>query len=60
MISTNAVRERFTDFFVQNGYNNMPSVSVIPKQDPNLLFTSAGMVPFKERILNPDLERCVC
>jgi len=53
-ISTNTVREKFIDFFIKNGYRHLPSASVVPRQDPSLLFTSAGMVPFKERILNPN------
>ena len=53
-ISTNSIREKFTDFYVRNGYRALPSASVVPRQDPSLLFTSAGMVPFKDRILNPD------
>ena len=41
------VRNSFIRFFTENGHLHMPSASLIPAGDPTLLFTSAGMVPFK-------------
>ena len=40
------VRKAFVDFFVERGHTHHPSASLIP-HDPTLLFTVAGMVPFK-------------
>ena len=40
------VRRAFVDFFVERGHSHQPSASLIP-HDPTLLFTVAGMVPFK-------------
>jgi alanyl-tRNA synthetase len=48
MSSTTAdgLRRAFLDFFVERGHTEVPSASVVPV-DPTLLFTNAGMVPFK-------------
>jgi len=45
-MKANDVRTAFTDFFVERGHSHQPSASLIP-HDPTLLFTVAGMVPFK-------------
>ncbi len=41
------LRKRYLDFFVERGHKLLPSSSLLPK-DPTLLFTSAGMVQFKD------------
>lgn len=48
MMSTNALRARFIEFFEQEGHRFVPSSSLVPASDPSLLFTNAGMVPFKD------------
>ncbi len=41
------VRASFVDFFAQHGHRRFASAPLVPHGDPTLLFTNAGMVPFK-------------
>lgn len=45
------IRKKFFDFFVKHGHEKVSSSSLIPAQDPTLLFTNAGMNQFKDCFL---------
>jgi len=45
------IRNAFLDFFAQQGHERLASSSLVPGNDPTLLFTNAGMVQFKELFL---------
>ncbi len=47
MPSSNDIRATFLDFFARNGHQVVPSSSLVPVNDPTLLFTNSGMVQFK-------------
>ncbi|MGD9125429.1 MAG: alanine--tRNA ligase, partial [Desulfarculaceae bacterium] len=46
--SGNELRQLFLDYFQRQGHKVVASSSLIPKDDPSLLFTNAGMVQFKQ------------
>lgn len=51
MQSSAEIRQAFLDFFAARGHQIVPSGSLVPGNDPTLLFTNAGMVPFKDTFL---------
>ena len=59
-IKTSAeLRQAFLDFFHERGHEIVPSSSLIPGNDPTLLFTNAGMVQFKDVFTGQDTRNYV-
>jgi alanyl-tRNA synthetase len=54
MKTSNAIRQDFLDFFKSKGHAVVASSSLVPGNDPTLLFTNAGMVQFKDVFLGGD------
>lgn len=54
MISSAELRSQFLEFFRGHGHEVVPSSSLIPADDPTLLFTNAGMVQFKDVFLGAE------
>ena len=50
-LSTDEIRARWTAFFVRAGHKHVPSDSLVPRNDPSVLFTGAGMNQFKDHFL---------
>lgn len=50
----NEIRSRFLNYFKKNGHIVVDSSSLVPKDDPTLLFTNAGMVQFKMVFMGED------
>lgn len=50
-MKSNELRKKFIDYFVRHGHEHVPSSSLIPAQDPTLLFANAGMNQFKDLFL---------
>jgi alanyl-tRNA synthetase len=53
-ISTTEIRRDFLEFFRSKGHAVVPSSSLVPGNDPTLLFTNAGMVQFKDVFLGAE------
>src|SRR5271165_4045146 len=53
-LSGSEVRRMFLDYFVSKGHKEVHSSSLVPANDPTLLFTNAGMVQFKDVFLGKE------
>ena len=53
-MKTAEIRSRFLKYFEKNGHTLVESSSLVPANDPTLLFTNAGMVPFKDLFIGTE------
>ncbi|MEO8201753.1 MAG: alanine--tRNA ligase, partial [Gemmatimonadota bacterium] len=53
-MQSSQIRRLFLDYFVAQGHREVPSSSLVPADDPTLLFTNAGMVQFKRAFLGQE------
>src|ERR1700691_4080235 len=53
-MKSSVIRQRFFDYFKKLGHEQVPSSSLIPAQDPTILFTNAGMNQFKDVLLGKE------
>ncbi len=58
-MTTSEIRASFLEFFRKNGHAVLPSSSLVPVNDPTLLFTNAGMVQFKDLFLGKEVRNYV-
>ena len=59
MQTVNDIRKAFLDFFARHGHRVVPSSPLVPRNDPTLLFTNAGMVQFKNVFIGGEKRECL-
>jgi alanyl-tRNA synthetase len=53
-MTSEEIRRSFLQYFADRGHRIVPSSSLVPRNDPSLLFTNAGMVQFKDVFLTEE------
>src|SRR6187401_2314101 len=53
-MNVSEIRQNFTDYFASKGHKPVASSSLVPANDPTLLFVNSGMVQFKDVFLGND------
>jgi len=68
MLTAKELRKKYLDFFVSKGHKIIPSASLIPENDPTVLFTTAGMHPLVPYLMGEkhpagrslvDIQKCI-
>ena len=57
---TAQIRKTFIDYFAKNGHTIVPASSLVPKNDPTLMFTNSGMVQFKNYLTGAETAPFPC
>ena len=67
-MTSNEIRQRFLNFFAKRGHAVLPSASLVPENDPTVLFNTAGMQPLVPYLLGQkhpqgnrlvDAQKCI-
>jgi len=68
MLTAKDLRKKYIDFFISKGHAHIPSASLIPENDPTVLFTTAGMHPLVPYLMGEkhpagkrivDIQKCI-
>jgi alanyl-tRNA synthetase len=59
LTTVSGIRQAFVDYFVSKGHTHIASSSLVPHEDPTLLFTNAGMNQFKDCFLGKEKRNYV-
>jgi len=53
-MTSKELKEKYIEFFKEKGHKEIPSASLVPENDPSVLFTTAGMHPLVPYLLSED------